>query len=130
MNYDHLLAEAKAEVVRMAEEGYRPPAVTGNIYAAGRDHLANLRIGVYMLREAGQISAHDAVIADHLAHILCGGELSQPAWMDEQYFPRPGAGGVPYTDRLFQEPGAHLAYVEEWEAAKELRLEIRGQRLV
>ncbi len=86
MNYDHLLAEAKAEVVRMAEEGYRPPAVTGNIYAAGRDHLANLRIGVYMLREAGQISAHDAVIADHLAHILCGGELSQPAWMDEQYF--------------------------------------------
>ena len=25
MNYDHLLAEAKAEVVRMADEGYRPP---------------------------------------------------------------------------------------------------------
>ena len=39
-----------------------------------------------MMREAGQISAHDALIADHLAHILCGGELSQPAWMDEQYF--------------------------------------------
>ena len=86
MNYDHLLAEAKAEVVRMADGGYRPPAVTGNIYAAGRDHLANLRIGVYMMREAGQISAHDALIADHLAYVLCGGELSQPAWMDEQYF--------------------------------------------
>ena len=86
MNYDHLLAAAKAEVVRMAEEGYRPPVVTGNVYAAGRDHLANLRIGIYMMREAGQLSAHDAVIADRLAYVLCGGELSQPAWMDEQYF--------------------------------------------
>jgi 3-hydroxyacyl-CoA dehydrogenase len=86
MNYDHLLAEAKAEVLRMADEGYRPPVVTGNIYAAGRDHLANLRVGIYMFREAGHISAHDSLIADHLAHVLCGGELSQPAWMDEQYF--------------------------------------------
>ena len=86
MNYEHLLAEAKAEVLRMADEGYRPPVVTGNIYAAGRDHLANLRVGIYMFREAGHISAHDALIADHLAHVLCGGELSQPAWMDEQYF--------------------------------------------
>jgi 3-hydroxyacyl-CoA dehydrogenase len=86
MNYDLLLAEAKAEVLRMADEGYRPPVVTGNIYAAGRDHLANLRVGIYMFREAGHISAHDSLIADHLAHVLCGGELSQPAWMDEQYF--------------------------------------------
>jgi 3-hydroxyacyl-CoA dehydrogenase len=86
MNYDHLLGEAKAEVLRMADEGYRPPVVTGNIYAAGRDHLANLRVGIYSFREAGYISDHDALIADHLAHVLCGGELSQPAWMDEQYF--------------------------------------------
>ena len=86
MNYDHLLAEAKAEVLRMADEGYRPPAVTGNIYAAGRDHLANLRVGIYMMREARHITAHEAIIADLLAYVLCGGELSQPAWMDEQYF--------------------------------------------
>ena len=86
MNYDHLLAEARTEVLRMADEGYRPPAVRGNVYAAGRDHLANLRIGIYMMREAGYISEHDELIADRLAHVLCGGELSQPAWMDEQYF--------------------------------------------
>ncbi len=86
MNYDHLLAEARTEVLRMADEGYRPPAVCGNVYAAGRDHLANLRIGIYMMREAGYISQHDVVIVDKLAHVLCGGELSQPAWMDEQYF--------------------------------------------
>ncbi|MDE0182537.1 MAG: 3-hydroxyacyl-CoA dehydrogenase NAD-binding domain-containing protein [Caldilineaceae bacterium] len=86
MNYDHLLAEARTEVLRMADEGYRPPAVSGNVYAAGRDHLANLRIGIYMMRQAGYISEHDELIADRLGHVLCGGELSQPAWMDEQYF--------------------------------------------
>ena len=86
MNSDHLLAEAKAEVLRMAEEGYRPPDVTGNIYAAGRDYLANLRVGIHMMREARYITAHEAIIADQLAYVLCGGELSQPAWMDEQYF--------------------------------------------
>ncbi|MXX26860.1 MAG: 3-hydroxyacyl-CoA dehydrogenase/enoyl-CoA hydratase family protein [Caldilineaceae bacterium SB0668_bin_21] len=86
MNADHLLAEAKAEVLRMAEEGYRPPDVTGNIYAAGRDYLANLRVGIHMMREARYITAHEAIIADQLAYVLCGGELSQPAWMDEQYF--------------------------------------------
>ena len=86
MNTDYLLAEAKAEVLRMAEEGYRPPDVTGNIYAAGRDYLANLRVGIHMMREARYITAHEAIIADQLAYVLCGGELSQPAWMDEQYF--------------------------------------------
>jgi len=86
MNYAQLLSEAKAEVLRMAEEGYRPPGVNGNIYAAGRDYLANMRVGIYMMREAGHITAHETIIADHLAYVLCGGELSQPAWMDEQYF--------------------------------------------
>ncbi len=86
MNYDHLLTEAKAEALRMADDGYRPPEVTANIYAAGRDHLANLRVGIYMFREAGHISEHDARIANQLARVLCGGELSQPTWMDEQYF--------------------------------------------
>ena len=86
MNYDHLLGEAKAEVLRMGANGYSAPSVKGNVYAAGRDMLANLRIGIYSLKEGGYISEHDAVIAGQLATVLCGGELSQPAWMDEQYF--------------------------------------------
>jgi 3-hydroxyacyl-CoA dehydrogenase len=86
MNSDHLLAEAKAEVLRMAENGYTAANVKGNVYAAGKDMLANLRIGIYTMRQGGYISQHDALIADKLACVLCGGELSQPAWMDEQYF--------------------------------------------
>jgi 3-hydroxyacyl-CoA dehydrogenase len=85
MNSDHLLAEAKREVLTMGE-GYRPPITTGNVYAAGRDVFASVRIEVYSLQQAGYISDYDAHIANKLGYVLCGGDLSAPAWMDEQYF--------------------------------------------
>ena len=48
--------------------------------------LASTKIEVYSLQQAGYISEHDAKIANKLAYVLCGGDLSAPAWMDEQYF--------------------------------------------
>ncbi|RME83064.1 MAG: 3-hydroxyacyl-CoA dehydrogenase/enoyl-CoA hydratase family protein, partial [Caldilineae bacterium] len=44
MNKDHLLAEAKAEVLAMASTGYRPSFPAKNCYAAGRDALATLKV--------------------------------------------------------------------------------------
>jgi 3-hydroxyacyl-CoA dehydrogenase len=85
INSDHLLAEAKREVLVMGE-GYRAPLTTGTVYAAGRDVLASVRIEVYSLQEAGFISGYDAKIANKLGYVLCGGDLSAPAWMDEEYF--------------------------------------------
>ena len=90
MSTDHLLAEAKAEVLRMAEEGYRPPDVTGNIYAAGRDYLANLRVGIHMMREARYITAHEAIIADQLAYVLCGGVTACGGRIRRSSASRPG----------------------------------------
>jgi 3-hydroxyacyl-CoA dehydrogenase len=86
MNREHQLAEAKREVLEMAEAGYRPPVTTGNVYAAGRDHYASVKIETYSMVQAGFISEHDAVIANQLGYVLAGGDLSEPAWMDEQYF--------------------------------------------
>ncbi|MFN8488318.1 MAG: 3-hydroxyacyl-CoA dehydrogenase NAD-binding domain-containing protein [Caldilineaceae bacterium] len=85
LNPDHLLAEAKREVLHLTD-GYLPPVTTGNVYAAGRDVLASMKIEVYSLQMGGFISAHDAKIANKLGYILCGGDLSAPQWMDEQYF--------------------------------------------
>jgi 3-hydroxyacyl-CoA dehydrogenase len=86
MNREHQLAEAKREVLEMAEAGYRPPVTTGNVYAAGRDHYASVKIETYSMVQAGYISEHDAIIANQLGYVLAGGDLSEPAWMDEQYF--------------------------------------------
>ena len=86
MNSEHLLAEAKRDVLHLLDDGYVPPAVEANVYAAGRDTLASVRVEVYSLLQASYISEHDAKIAGKLGYVLCGGELSAPAWMDEQYF--------------------------------------------
>ncbi len=84
MNPDHLLAEAKREARHMADSGWRPvrPA---KIYLAGRDVLAALRMQLYQMREGQFISEHDHLVAGQLAWVLCGGDLSAPAWVDEQY---------------------------------------------
>jgi 3-hydroxyacyl-CoA dehydrogenase len=84
MNRDFLIAEAKREALHMIATGYHPP-MPELIYAAGRDALAALQVSVYMMREGGYISDHDKFIAEKIGHVLTGGDLSQPAWVDEQY---------------------------------------------
>jgi len=85
MNPDFLIYEAKREVLYLAESGYRPP-LKPKLYAAGRDLLAALRIGVWQMREARYISEHDAKIGEKLAYVLCGGDHPEPMWVDEEHF--------------------------------------------
>ncbi len=84
MNRNHLLAEAKREVLNMVTQGYTPP-IPEKIYAAGREGLAALKVAVYMLKEGGYASEHDALVASKLAYVLTGGDLSSPTWVSEQY---------------------------------------------
>lgn len=85
MNKDHLLAEAKKTALQMVANGYSAPA-RAKLYAAGRDVRSALGMAVYTLREGRFASEHDAKIAKKLAHVMCGGDLTAPAWVDEQYF--------------------------------------------
>ena len=84
MNRDHLLTQAKREVMHMLAAEYRPPAPE-LIYAAGRDALAALRIGAWMFKEGNYITQYDHHIAGKLAYVMCGGELTRPQWVSEQY---------------------------------------------
>jgi len=84
MNKDYLLGEAKRSALAMVQEGYKPPAQE-MIYAAGRDVLAYLRTAIWSLQEAGWASEHDALVADKLAWVLCGGDLTEPTWVPEDY---------------------------------------------
>lgn len=84
LNRDMLLAEARKEVLHMAATGYHPP-LPEKIYAAGRDALAAMRVGIYMMQQGGYITEYEMHIASKLAYVLTGGELSSAAWVDEQY---------------------------------------------
>jgi 3-hydroxyacyl-CoA dehydrogenase len=85
MNRDHLLYEARQEVLMMVAESYVPPA-PAQLYAGGRDLKAAVLMGVWMMQQAHYISEHDKLIGNKLAHIIAGGDLSGEQWVDEQYF--------------------------------------------
>ncbi len=84
INRDHLLAEAKRQVLHMANSGYQPPPFE-RVYAAGRDALSGLTAGLYNFKESGFITEYEAVIGEKLIRVMTGGDLSQPEWVDEQY---------------------------------------------
>lgn len=85
MNKDQLIAEAKKTVLSMVAEGYRPPIKGKIIYAAGERMLAVLRLAIYSMVQGKYISEYDAKVGEKVAHILCGGNLTSPAWVSEQY---------------------------------------------
>ena len=85
MNADDVLGRAKQFVLDLAESGYLPPEKT-KLYAAGRDGLATMRVGVWMMQQGGYISEYDAVVGNRLAYAIAGGDLSGPQWVDEEYF--------------------------------------------
>ena len=84
MNSDHRLARAKQRALQLVAAGARPPEVE-KIYAAGRDALYALKLGVKSLHWGGFASEHDAKVASKLAHVLTGGDISAAAWVDPWY---------------------------------------------
>ncbi|MFC1923147.1 3-hydroxyacyl-CoA dehydrogenase NAD-binding domain-containing protein [Chloroflexota bacterium] len=84
LNRDHLLAEAKKEVLNMVATGFTQ-SLPEKIYAAGRDALAAAQVQIYMFKEGKFMTDHEALIVNKAAHVMTGGEISKPAWVDEQY---------------------------------------------
>lgn len=84
-NSDNLIGEAKRAVLDLVAQGYTPPVAGKPCYAMGRDGLSAARIAIYSFVQAGFATEYDAFIAEKIAYILCGGELSSPQWVDEQY---------------------------------------------
>ena len=85
MSRDHLIFEAKEEVLELVAHGYAPPVREKSCYAAGRDVRAALKAGIYVLQQGAYMSEYDALISSRLASILCGGDLSTGQWVDEQF---------------------------------------------
>lgn len=85
MNRDFLIGTAKRMVLDRAVDGYQAPIKEKSIYAVGRDGLAGLRAAIHALGESGAASEHEMKVAEKLAYVLCGGELSSPQWVDEEY---------------------------------------------
>lgn len=85
MNGDRLIADAKQEVLALAETGYTQPVERTDIPVMGEAGMAAFKIALTMMKRGGYISDHDELIGRKIAKILCGGELNHQTQVSEQY---------------------------------------------
>ncbi|MFT4031673.1 MAG: 3-hydroxyacyl-CoA dehydrogenase/enoyl-CoA hydratase family protein [Siphonobacter sp.] len=85
LNRSRLIAEAKNAVLEMAEAGYTQPQQRNDIKVQGKAGIALFETGIAQMRLANYISDHDKKIAQKLAYVICGGDLSYPQPVTEQY---------------------------------------------
>lgn len=85
INSNRVIAEAKKSVLELADEGYTQPHQRTDIKVLGRSALGSFYTGIASMKMAGYISEHDEKIAQKACYILCGGDLSQPSTVNEQY---------------------------------------------
>jgi 3-hydroxyacyl-CoA dehydrogenase len=86
LNRERLLLDAKAAAETLAESGYLPPQMRGDIPAAGESALATLKLGAFIMQQSGYASDHDVKVAGHVAHVLCGGRVAPGTRVSEQYY--------------------------------------------
>ncbi|MCB0497174.1 MAG: 3-hydroxyacyl-CoA dehydrogenase/enoyl-CoA hydratase family protein [Cyclobacteriaceae bacterium] len=85
VNKHRQIADAKAAVLKLAAEGYTKPIMDQKIKVQGKTGLALVAAGVNGMRMGNYISDHDVKIANKIAWVMCGGDLSYPQEVSEQY---------------------------------------------
>ena len=79
------LTDARLAALELAEAGYTKPVQKRNIKVQGRGGLALFFTGVNGMKMGNYITDHDVLIAKKIAHVMCGGDLTSPAEVSEQY---------------------------------------------
>jgi len=79
------IADAKQRVIELADMGYTQPVPRKDIRVQGKAGLAMFYIGAASMLRGQYISEHDKKISEKLAWVMCGGDLSYPQLVSEQY---------------------------------------------
>ncbi|MFS4492203.1 3-hydroxyacyl-CoA dehydrogenase NAD-binding domain-containing protein [Maribacter sp. 2308TA10-17] len=85
VNKDRQIATAKAHAKLMAEAGYTQPPMRKDIKVLGKQALGMFVVGTDSMEASHYISEHDKKIANKLAYVMAGGDLSEPTRVSEQY---------------------------------------------
>ena len=85
MNKNHQISIAKKHAILMSDYGYLPPCKEKNIKVLGKQALGMFMVGSDTMKAGGYISEHDQKIANKIAYVISGGDLSQSTLVNEQY---------------------------------------------
>jgi 3-hydroxyacyl-CoA dehydrogenase len=85
INPERRIADAKQAVVDLFDEGYVMPVPRKDIKVIGRLALGALYAGINGMWRAHYATDHDVLVAKKLAYVMCGGDLTEPSLVSEQY---------------------------------------------
>ncbi|WP_299334512.1 3-hydroxyacyl-CoA dehydrogenase/enoyl-CoA hydratase family protein [uncultured Psychroserpens sp.] len=85
VNKDRQIATAKAHAKLLANAGYTQPVKRKDIKVLGKQALGMFLVGTDAMEASHYISEHDQKIANKLAYVMAGGDLSEPTLVSEQY---------------------------------------------
>ena len=85
VNKDRQIATAKAYAKLLAESGYTKPIPRTDIKVLGKQALGMFLVGTDSMEAGRYISEHDKKIANKLAYVMAGGDLSEASYVSEQY---------------------------------------------
>ncbi len=81
----HQLKRAKEAALSLANKGYTKPIPRKDIKVLGKEGLGIVYVGANSMMSGNYISEHDQLISKKLGYVLCGGDLSSPTLVNEQY---------------------------------------------
>ena len=81
---NNLITDAKAAALNLAEQGYTQ-TVAEKIKVLGKEGLGMFMVGANSMHAGGYITEHEKLMSEKLAYVMCGGDLSKPTLVSEQY---------------------------------------------
>ena len=85
VNQDRQIAVAKQIARQMADQGYTKPVRRTDVKVLGKQALGMFLVGTDQMHAGNYISEHDKKIANKLAYVMAGGDLSEATLVSEQY---------------------------------------------
>ena len=85
INIARRISESKKAVIEIFDSGYTMPVQRNDIKVLGRSALGAMHAGINGMWRGNYATDHDVTVAKKLAYVMCGGDLSEPALVSEQY---------------------------------------------
>jgi 3-hydroxyacyl-CoA dehydrogenase len=85
INLGRRIAEAKQAVIELYDDGYVMPVQRTDIKVLGRSMLGAMHAGINGMWRGNYATDHDVTVGKKLAYVMCGGDLSEPTLVSEQY---------------------------------------------
>lgn len=85
LNTGRRIEAARQSVIELYDGGYQTPLQRKDIKVLGKSGLGAMYAGIHAMWRGGYATDHDLTVAKKLAYVMCGGDLSEPTLVSEQY---------------------------------------------